>query len=56
MFDGRLTQEALEYLQYAVVFYVSVGYWMLSNKQIFSNDLQPKFKESDVIKTGDPIC
>ena len=37
------------------VLYVGVGYWMISNKQIFSNLVFPLKNQGDVIKTGHNI-
>ena len=52
-YDSALTITALNYLQFSVVFYLGFGYWMLSNKQIFSNDhIYPLEKYNDIVKTG----
>ncbi len=48
-FDAQLTQTCLNILQYAALPYVIVGYWMLSNKQIFSNTIYPISRFGEVI-------
>jgi hypothetical protein len=37
MFDDSLTQSALETLKFAAVFYACIGFWMMTNKQLFYN-------------------
>jgi hypothetical protein len=39
-------------LQWAAFFYLSIGYWMLSNKQIFLNVVYMKEYSKEVIRTG----
>jgi hypothetical protein len=39
----------------ATICYVGFGYWMLSNKQIFSNTVFPKEHSRDVVITGHDI-
>lgn len=55
MFDVELTETALNILQWAVVLYLAVGFWMMSNKQVFSNLVIPKEYSKDVLKTGHSI-
>jgi len=38
MYDHRLSEMVLKTLLYAPIFYLAMGYWMASNKQILSND------------------
>jgi hypothetical protein len=35
--DDKLTVNAMKVLKYAPLFFISNGYWMLSNQQIFNN-------------------
>lgn len=39
VYDSALNDAVLGILSYAPVLYFSFGYWMFSNKQIFSNDV-----------------
>ena len=56
MFDAELTETALNIIQWAVVLYLGVGYWMMSNKQIFSNLVIPKEYSKEVLKTGHDVA
>lgn len=39
MFDAELTNTSLDFLLYSGAAYLAFGYWMVSNKQIFSNEI-----------------
>lgn len=41
LFDAQLNQTALGILQWAAFFWVGFGYWMLTNRQIFTNTVFP---------------
>jgi len=56
MFDAELTMTALNIVQWAVVLYLGVGFWMMSNKQIFSNLVIAKEYSKEVLKTGHDIA
>ncbi len=42
MFDDSLNQKTIRILMYAPLLYCSVGYWMLSNRQIFANKVKER--------------
>lgn len=53
MYDEKLNNNVLTVLTYAPLLFLSFGYWMLSNKQLISNDHLYKFNNlSDVRKSG----
>ncbi|CDW91332.1 UNKNOWN [Stylonychia lemnae] len=56
LFDQQLTQTALNILQWGVILYLGFGYWMLSNKQIFTNTIHPKEYAKEIIYTGHDIA
>jgi hypothetical protein len=55
MFDSELTNTSLWFLQYAGALYLAFGFWMLSNKQIFSNEVHPIKYVGDISFTGHTI-
>ena len=52
LFGPKITETALNILQWAAVLYLALGYWMLSNKQFFDSVVLPKEHASDVPRTG----
>lgn len=51
-FDDKLTKNAVAILKYASVLYLLFGFWMLSNKGIFDNEVLPlDFTDSRVQTT-----
>ncbi len=52
MFGLDMTDSALKRLQVAGTIYFATAYWMLSNKQIFGNNVYPIEFENESIKTG----
>ena len=48
MYEERITQEILSTLRLAPFLYFLCGYWMLTNRQLLSNDhLHPIYSEND---------
>lgn len=52
MYDEKLNNNALRLLQYAPLLYVSFGYWMLSSRQLFSNEVYYRTNSSIAPVTG----
>lgn len=51
MYDERLSQDVLNKLQFAPIFYIAFGYWMCSNHQLLSNDhLTPMVSTQDTVQ------
>ena len=56
MYDERLSQNVLRYLQFAPLFFCFFGYWMISNEQLLlNNHLQPVSAATEVHETGHTI-
>ena len=49
LYDDRLSRRALLQIQYAPAFMMTLGYWFLSNQQMFFNKVETKRYESQVI-------
>jgi hypothetical protein len=49
MYDEKLNKNALSILTYAPILYLAFGYWMLSSKQLLSNELPHTWKYLDDI-------
>jgi hypothetical protein len=47
MYDEKLNKNALSILTYAPILYLAFGYWMLSSKQLLSNELPHTWKYLD---------
>ena len=41
LYDDTLNKVSIEFLKWAAFFYIAISYWMLTNKQMFGNDLHP---------------
>lgn len=41
LYDDTLNVISIHFLKWAAFLYIAVAYWMLTNKQIFGNDLKP---------------
>jgi hypothetical protein len=52
LFGIKITHSTLETLKWAAVLHLMIGYWMLSNLQIFSTVIHPKLYANEVIKTS----
>jgi hypothetical protein len=52
MYDERLNNNVLGLLTYAPLVFLSFGYWMLSSKQLLTNEVYEFVSSSDVKKTG----
>mmetsp|Transcript_28819 Transcript_28819/g.38445 ORF Transcript_28819/g.38445 Transcript_28819/m.38445 type:complete len:329 (-) Transcript_28819:185-1171(-) len=50
--DDRLTENALDMLQFSPILLLANGYWMLSNKQIFDSEISPLNYMTDIMETG----
>jgi hypothetical protein len=50
--DDKLTKSTLTFLKWPLLLYFFFGYWMLSNKQMFHNEVHPKEKFMNVDITG----
>lgn len=48
MYDNVLNNSVLNLLQYAPLLFLSVGYWMFSNHQLFGSETIPIVKSGDV--------
>jgi hypothetical protein len=55
MIDDEVNNTALDMMPWGIVLYVANGYWMFSNKQIFSNEVYPKNSLTDAETTGHSI-
>jgi hypothetical protein len=51
MFDDKLNNAALSILKWAPFLMMAFGYWLLGNKQIFSNVALPVAAKTDTITT-----
>jgi hypothetical protein len=52
MYDNKLNDRVLRILTYAPLFFLSFGYWMLSNNQLIANNIYWFDQLSDVRLTG----
>lgn len=52
MYDEKLSKQTLKMLPYSVILHVLVGYWMLSNRQMFTNDTFSVDTPNQPIVTG----
>ena len=52
MYDNKLNNSVLNLLQYAPLLFLSFGYWMFSNHQLFGTETIPINKAGDVRKSG----
>jgi hypothetical protein len=52
MYDDKLNNAALSILKWAPFFMMAFGYWIMGNKQIFSNVVYPVRLKNDAITTG----
>mmetsp|Transcript_21710 Transcript_21710/g.16011 ORF Transcript_21710/g.16011 Transcript_21710/m.16011 type:complete len:569 (+) Transcript_21710:1-1707(+) len=53
MYDNKLNDRVLGILSYAPLFLLTFGYWMVSNKQLLSNDyIYYVVQSSDIMETG----
>lgn len=41
LYDDTLNKVSIEFLKLAALFYISIAYWVLTNKQMFGNRLHP---------------
>lgn len=48
MVNDRLNKNAIKTLKWAVHLYTFSGYWFLTNRQIFYDDVEPKARRSDL--------
>jgi hypothetical protein len=48
LYDDTLNVVSIYFLKWAAFIYIAVAYWMLTNKQIFGNDLQPIAYEAQI--------
>jgi len=55
MYDEKLNNRVLSTLTYAPILFLSFGYWMMSNKQLFSNDNVVWFVQSSDVKQSGHI-
>jgi hypothetical protein len=52
-FDDELNNRVMSHLKYAPLFFLASSYWMLSNRQLFSNDtLIPKMRKNESYDPG----
>lgn len=47
MYDDKLNKSVLGLLTWAPLFFLAMGYWMLSNKQLLSNEYVYELANSD---------
>jgi hypothetical protein len=52
MYDEKLNSSTLTILKIAPIIYMFVGFWILSNHQMFSNDVFHNESSISVEKTG----
>ncbi|CDW85661.1 UNKNOWN [Stylonychia lemnae] len=52
MYDDKLNNNVLSLMTYAPLLFLSFGYWMLSSKQLYGNDVQYLESASGAPKTG----
>jgi hypothetical protein len=52
LYDDRLSNRALQQLQYAPALMMTFGYWFLSNRQMFYNQITPKNYDFEVVDPG----
>ncbi|TNV85819.1 hypothetical protein FGO68_gene5047 [Halteria grandinella] len=52
LFGIQITHATLETLKWAAILHLSIGYWMLSNMQIFGSVINPKSYANEVLRTG----
>ena len=50
--DDKLTENAIDMLSFSPFLLLANGYWMLSNRQIFSGELNPLTNLTDTMETG----
>lgn len=55
MINDRLNKNAIKTLKWAVHLYTFAGYWFLTNRQIFYDDVEPKARRSDTDITNHTI-
>ena len=52
MYDKEMTQNIVQSMRLAPVFYLMCGYWMITNQQLISNDhLHPMYSKEDTPET-----
>jgi len=52
MYDEKLNRRALRIIKWTPVVMLLFGYWIMSNKQLFTNEVFPIKKAGDPIVTG----
>ncbi|CAI2372771.1 unnamed protein product [Moneuplotes crassus] len=52
MLNDRLNKNAIKTCKWAVILYCFAGYWFLTNKQIFYDEVTAKSKRSDIVITN----
>ena len=52
MYDDRLNKSVLHHMTYAPLLFLGFGYWMFSNKQLFSNDVGYTLTSQSPMPTG----
>ena len=55
MLDDALHNRTLRVFNWVVVIFALNSYWMLSNKQLFGNDVYAKHRMSDIEQTGHKV-
>ena len=48
MYDDTLNKISVHFLKWGAFIYLAIAYWMISNKQMFGNDLTPKDYQDQV--------
>ena len=55
MLDDELNNRALQMMKWAALLFALNGYWVFSNRQIFSNDITPKTRASAIEITNHTV-
>lgn len=55
LFGIQITHATLDTLKWAAILHLSIGYWMLSNLQIFGTVINPKTYANEVTKTDHSV-
>lgn len=50
MYDDTLNLTSVHFLKWGAFFYAAVGYWMISNRQMFNNELNAKEYQDQVVE------
>ena len=48
LYDDTLNKVSIEFLKWATFLYIAIAYWMLTNKQMFGNFLEPLEYQADI--------